>query len=152
MMHLTGGDADRELLAELKEAGILTPDAIDRIDASLGRPEAGTLNEFLLAGAGIVRENDWLSWLIRRHGCHRFGRVAWHDEAMRWRPAGDSVGFNLPFRESADGHPMVAVLRPDGLPAAAQVLRCARPIWAAATLEEIRYLRSEWLLRTSRPD
>ena len=152
MMHLLGGAPDHELLAELKEAGILAPDTIERIDASLGRPEAGALDDFLLAGAGVISEKDWLGWLIRRHGCHRFGLVSWDDEALRWRPAGEIAGCNLPYRAAADGRPMVAVLRPDQLPATAAVLQGARPLWAAASLEEIRALRRAWLLRTSRPD
>jgi hypothetical protein len=83
-MHFLNPALDGELMAELRDTGVLAPDLIDRIEAAMGRPECGTLNDFLLAGADLIPEKPWLSWLIRRHGCHRFGRVAWHDEAGAW--------------------------------------------------------------------
>ena len=84
MMHFIEPAADGELMAELRDAGLLAPDAIERIDALMGRPESGTLNDFLLAGAELIPEMPWLTWLIRRHGCHRFGQVVWHGEAAPW--------------------------------------------------------------------
>ena len=105
-MHLIDPAADGELLAELKEFGILNPDTIGRIDLSLGRPESGTLNDLLMAGDRFIPEKDWLSWLIRRHGCHRFGRVAWRPEASAWARPEMAAEHNLTYRQTADGRPI----------------------------------------------
>src|ERR1019366_4079099 len=113
MMHFTNPAGDGPFFAELRESGILAPDVIDRINESMGRPESGTLNDFLLAGADLIPEKPWLSWLIRRHGCHRFGRVVWHEEALGWAHEGLPPEGNLPFRQNAPGRLLVAVLRPD---------------------------------------
>jgi len=143
-MHLIDPAADGELLAELKEFGILNPDTIGRIDLSLGRPESCTLNDLLMAGERVIPEKDWLSWLIRRHGCHRFGRVAWRPEASAWARPEMAAEHNLTYRQTADGRPIVAVLRPDATAATAERLAGPRPLWAAATLTEIRALRAAW--------
>jgi hypothetical protein len=151
MMHFMDPAADGELLAELKDASVLAPDAIARIDALLGSPESGALNDFLLAGADIIPEPAWLTWLIRRHDCHRFGRVTWHDEAARWARGGVPPECNLPYRPTADGAILVAVLRPDRRAATTARLTPApadplapRLHWAAATLREMRELRTAW--------
>jgi len=158
MMHFRDPAADGELLAELKDESVLAPDAIARIDALLGSPESGALNDFLLAGAAIIPEPAWLTWLIRRHDCHRFGRVAWHDEAAGWARGGVPPDGNLPYRRAADGAILVAVLRPDRRAATAARLRPAtadppapRLHWAAATLREMRELRSAWERRPLDP-
>ena len=145
MIHLPPGSGDAEFLADLKEAGILTPDVIERIDASLGRPENGTLDGFLVAGADFVRTDHWLSWLIRSHGCHRFGRVNWREEAAEWARTGAPSEANIPYRRCGDGSLLVAVLRPDRLPASAERWRTSRLLRAAATLGEIRELKSAWV-------
>jgi len=141
MLHFLDAATDGEWMAELKDAGLLAPDQIDRIDALMGRPETGTLNEFLLAGAEVVPEKAWLSWLIRHHGCHRYGRAVDRGAVIRW-PGGDPVPAdgNLPFRQCEDGTLLVAVLRPDRLPATGA--RLSAPAWhpAAATLREVRDL------------
>jgi hypothetical protein len=143
MMHFTEPAADGELMAELRDAGILAPDAIDRIDALLGRPEIGTLNEFLLAGAEIIPEKPWLTWLIRRHGCHRFGRVTWQAEAAAWAQRDRPAEGNLPYRECEDHSLLVAVLRPDLL--ALTSSQWSVPLHrAAATLAELRELHAAW--------
>ncbi len=77
MIHFIDSARDGELIAELRDEGVLARDVIALIDESMGRPESGTLNDFLLAGADFIPEKAWLSWLIRRYGCHRFGHV-WH--------------------------------------------------------------------------
>jgi len=139
-MHFLQPSEDTPMLAELKEAGILTPDVIERIDRELNRPESGSLDQFLLAGAGHVAEREWLSWLIRRHGCHRFGRVAWSDEAAEW-PTAESDS-NQPYRRGCDGHALVAVLRPDRW-ATTEARFSGQPLHrAAATLGEVRELRA----------
>jgi len=144
MIHLLPGSPDEIFVSELREAGILTPDVMERIDSSLNRPEHCLLDEFLLAGAGFIKTNDWLSWLIRQHGCHRFGRVAWSGDACAWISEGLPADGNLPYRRCADGRVMVAVLRPDRLPATYERLRDSRPLWAAATLNEILDLKNAW--------
>jgi len=144
MMHFIDSIVDGELLAELKDDSVLAPDIIARIDAAMGRPESGTLNDFLLAGADVIPERTWLSWLIRRHGCHRFGLVAWHDEAAGWARGGVPPEPNLPYRRCADGAILVAVLRPDRLRVTAGRWQAPRLHWAAATLREMRNLRSAW--------
>jgi hypothetical protein len=143
MMHFAEPAVDGELMAELRDAGLLAPDVIDCIDAILGRPETGTLNEFLLAGAELVPEKPWLTWLIRRHGCHRFGRVAWPEQGAAWTRLELPEAGNLPYRECDDGSLLVAVLRPD-------LLEATRLSWpapqhrAAATLAEMRALHAAW--------
>jgi hypothetical protein len=141
MLHFRDAAADGEWMAELKDAGLLAPDQIDRIDALMGRPETGTLNEFLLAGAELVAEKAWLSWLIRRHGCHRYGQAVVRDPVSAW-PAHDPVPAdgNLPFRQCEDRTLLVAVLRPDFLPATGARLPAQSWHPAAATLREVRDL------------
>ena len=143
MMHFTHPTADGELMAELRDAGLLTPDSIGRIDALLGQPETGTLNDFLLAGAEVIPEKPWLTWLIRRHGCHRFGRVFWEGEARAWAEHGPGEEGNLPYRACDDHSLLVAVLRPDLMTATVQ--RWPGPLHrAAATLAEVRSLHTAW--------
>jgi hypothetical protein len=151
MIHFIDSARDGELLAELKDESVLAPDVIARIDESMGRPESGTLNDFLLAGADLIPEKAWLSWLIRRHGCHRFGHVAWLDEAAAWAGGGVPPEGNLPVRRCVDGGILLAVLRPDRLPATVRWLiptvpgqAASRLHLAAATLREMRKLRSAW--------
>jgi hypothetical protein len=142
MIHLLPGSADEILASELREAGILTPDVVERIDATLGRPEHCLLDDFLLSGAGFIRTNEWLSWLIRRHGCHRFGRVVRPVDGSAWTGIGMPADGNIPYRLCADGRLLVAVLRPDKLQATFERLKDSRPLWAAATLREIGDLRT----------
>jgi hypothetical protein len=143
MMHFAEPAADGELMAELRDAGILAPDVIDRIDALLGRPETGTLNEFLLAGAEIIPEKPWLTWLIRRHGCHRFGRVGWRGEKAAWAQRDRPKEGNLPYRECEDHSLLLAVLRPDLLEITSR--QWPAPLHrAAATLTELRDLQAAW--------
>jgi hypothetical protein len=143
MMHFLDPAADGEFLAELREAGLVTPDVIEQVDARLGRPEMGTLNEFLLAGADSIPEKPWLTWLIRRHGCHRFGRVEWPEDSASWARAEPPEDGNLPYRQCRDRSLLLAVLRPD-------LLAARPPPWsgtchrAAATLAEIRSLQAAW--------
>jgi len=144
MMHFLQPSLDNPLVAELKETGVLTPDVIERIDLAAGRPETGTLNEFLLAGAEFIPQRDWLSWLIRRHGCHRFGTVAWRAEAGGWARAEPGPEGNLPYGRGLDGNPIVAVLRPDRWRETAARFGQFSPHRAAATLGEIRELTSAW--------
>ncbi len=140
---------DRELLAELKEAGLVTPITLEAICGRLGTREDPGLSEFLLAGFDLIGEADWLTWMIRRHGCYRFGPVQLAADfgSERWQAAvggGELPPLpqhpNLPYAllpVPASGRPacLVAVLRPDhpvaGLP-------------AAATLKELRELRQRW--------
>ncbi|HVW22031.1 MAG TPA: hypothetical protein VHC86_12525 [Opitutaceae bacterium] len=139
------GAADATLLADLREAGLLTPDILEGMAAAAGHPEEATLNEYLLAGAELVPEAAWLSWLIRRHGCHRYGRVGWREEAEAWARSGLPPEGNLPCRRCADGrHALLAVLRPDRI--AASERRYPGPVWlrAAATLPEMRELHAVW--------
>ncbi|HEX3728418.1 MAG TPA: hypothetical protein VHV47_01345 [Opitutaceae bacterium] len=140
--------ADAALLADLKDAGLLTPDILEGMEAAAGRPEEATLNEYLLAGAERVSEEAWLAWLIRRHGCHRYGRVSWRAEAQAWARSGLPPEGNLPCRACADGrHALLAVMRPDRI--AASERRYPGLIWlrAAATLPEMRDLHSAWMRR-----
>ncbi len=143
MMHFLEHAVDGELMAELRDVGLLAPDSLERIDALMGHPETGTLNAFLLAGAGVIPERPWLMWLIRHHGCHRFGRVAWHGAFAAWAQ-GDLPGEgNLPYRECDDHSLLVAVLRPDLLSATTR--RWPAPFHlAAATLSEMRDLHAAW--------
>ena len=143
-MHFLDPTADRELMAELKDAGLLSPDIIERIDVRMGRPETGTLDAFLLAGADSISEPDWISWLIRRHGCHRFGPVVWAED-MGSRVQGDLTAVsNLPYKASRDGGLLVAMLRPDRREESAERFRAPRLLWAAATLREAEALRTAW--------
>jgi len=144
MMHFNNSALDGELFGELREAGILTPEVIDRIDALMERPETGTLNNFLLAGADLVPEKTWLTWLIRRHGCHRFGRVSLHDEMLGWRRDGPALDGNLPYRRATDGSVFVAVLRPDLKEGAVKGWPMSRLMWAAASLRELSDLHAAW--------
>ena len=140
MMHFEQPARDNLLLAELRELGLVTPDVIERIDSALDRPESGTLNGFLLAGADLISEPAWLSWLIRHHGCHRFSRVAWTPSA----PEGPGAEGNLPYSRRKDGDLLVAVLRPDRWEETSQRLAPARLQRAAATLAEIRDGHRAW--------
>jgi hypothetical protein len=149
VIHLLPGSTDEALASELRESGILTPDVIERIDAALGRPEHCDLDDFLLSGAEIIKAADWLSWLIRRHGCHRFGRVAWHEDAREWLRGGMPDDLNLPYRRCADGRPLVAVLRPDKVTLTVERMRKETPVWAAATLAEVRALKIAWERQTA---
>jgi len=144
MIQLMPDSGDDILVSELREAGVLTPDVVEHIDASLGRPEDCPLDEFLLSGAELIRENDWISWLIRRHGCHRFGRVSWPDDGAAWMNGGLPADGNIAYRRCANGDVLVAVLRPDKVPDTSERLKGVRPLWAAATLREIRDLRAAW--------
>ncbi|HUE12970.1 MAG TPA: hypothetical protein VMR25_02295 [Planctomycetaceae bacterium] len=144
MMHFTNPAGDGPFFAELRESGILAPDVIDRINESMGRPEAGTLNDFLLAGADLIPEKPWLAWLIRRHECHRFGRVNWHEEIAPLCSAGPAPGGNVPYRKCHDGSMLVAILRPDCRKAAEECWPTLRLWWAAATLSELRELGRAW--------
>ena len=143
-MHFLNPALDGELMAELRDTGVLTPDLIDRIDAAMGRPESGTLNDFLLAGASLIPEQPWISWLVRRHGCHRFGRVRWQEEAAEWARAGLGNTGNLPFRRGPSGCVLVAVLRPDSLEETARDFPGTRLCWAAGSLTEIQRLHVAW--------
>jgi len=139
---------DRELLAELKEASLVTPIVLEAIHGRLDDEEHTDLNEFLLAGADLIDEREWLIWMIRRHGCYRFGpvRLAVDAGGERWVQAGLAdaerirEAANLPYAVlpvPKAGQPacMVAVLRPD-LPVSG--------LRAAATLRELRQLRADW--------
>jgi hypothetical protein len=139
MLHFPDA-VDREWLAEIKDAGLLAPDAIERIHGLMGRPESAPLNDFLIAGAGVVAEGPWLSWLIRRHGCHRHGKPT-GPLALPLAPSeGIPPDGNLAYRRGADSSILVAVLRPDLLPATAQRLAGG---WhrSAVTLREMGALR-----------
>jgi hypothetical protein len=144
MLHFLDAAVDGEWMAELKDAGLLAPDQIDRIDELMGRPESGSLNAFLLAGADLVPEKPWLTWLIRRHGCHRYGKAAWRGESLAWQPHGIPPDGNLPYRQGEDGALLVAVLRPDLLPATGERLQPRSWLRAAATLREMRDLHRAW--------
>ena len=144
MMHFTNPAADGPCLAELREVGVLAPDVIEKIDARMGRPETGTLNEFLLAGTELVPESAWLTWLIRRHGCHRFGRVQWNAETTAWLKEASSTEGNLPYRRCVDGALLVAVLRPDVMSTTARRWPNVRLHGAAATLRELRDIHANW--------
>lgn len=125
--------AERELVAELKEAGLLTPIIMEQISRSLARSDRAGLDDFLLAGAPFIPERDWLSWLIRRHRCYRFGPVRLAADAETWKAT--VVGPNLPYLQRPSGDHLVGILRPD-LPAGG---------WrAAATLSELGELRKAW--------
>jgi hypothetical protein len=149
MMHFLEPRADADLLAELRDAGLLTPETIERIDVRMGRPESGRLDDFLLAGAGDIPAPDWIAWLIRRHGCHRFGPVRWN-EALGRGPQIEPVDSpNLPYGMSRDGGLLVAVLRPDLRSALERRRLAPRLLWAAATLRECADLRSAWRSRSA---
>jgi hypothetical protein len=141
-MRFVRTNAEESLFADLRDAGVVTPDTINRIDEAMGRPEGTTLDEFLLAGADHIAEADWLYWLIRRHGCHRFGRVRRDPASPRIFPDTPSAELNLPYRTCADGSLLVAVLRPDLREATRERLEGRRLHWAAATLREVRDLRA----------
>ena len=142
MLHFLDPAADGEWMAELKDAGLLAPDKIDRIDALMGRPESGTLNAFLLAGADLVPEQPWLSWLIRRHGCHRYGKAVCRAKTLPGRQIEIPPDGNLPYRQCEDRALLVAVLRPDLLPATGERLQAWSWHRAAATLREVRDLHA----------
>ena len=145
MMHLNSAEGDDGLLAELKDAGVLDPGSIERIHEAMGRPESGSLTDFLLAGSDVIPEGPWLTWLIRRYGCHRFGRVAWRPGEAECGVALGAIGPNLPYRWATHGTLMVAVLRPDQLAVTASLLAPRRLLWAAGTLLELRNLRNSWV-------
>ena len=135
---------DAALVSELRECGLLTPSAAERIDAALGRAEAMTLNRFLLGGRDILDAQAWISWLVRRQDCFRFGPVHWHEHCVGRAPPDLSLEPNLPYRFSADGRPLVAVLRPDRRTATLRRLGAPVALWAAATLGELADLREAW--------
>ncbi|HEY3755211.1 MAG TPA: hypothetical protein VGL42_03580 [Opitutaceae bacterium] len=129
---------ERELLAELKEAAILTPAVIDSMHAALGRAENFSFDEFLLAGADVIDERHWITWLIRHRGCYRFGPVRLAPEARNWPPlvaAEQPLPSNLPYTRAESGIFLVGVLRPD--------LK-VNGYRAAGTLRELRELRTAW--------
>jgi hypothetical protein len=132
--------ADRELLSELKEAGLVTPIVLEAIHSTLAEAENPALNDFLLAGAEWIDEREWLTWLIRHHACYRFGPVRL-TKGFRVSEAGlDRAGPNLPYAAlpvPQEGEPgwLVGVLRPD-LPVLG--------LRAAATLLELRELKAGW--------
>jgi hypothetical protein len=144
MMHFIDQARDPAWLSELRESGLVTPDVTERIDAAMGRPESGTLNDFLLAGAEFIPEEPWLSWLIRRHGCHRYSRAVHRDEGTAWKEAGPSPEGNLPFRRGEGSVLLVALLRPDRREETIARHPGATILWAAATLREMRTLRLAW--------
>jgi hypothetical protein len=144
MMHFQNPAEDGPFFAELRESGILAPDIIDRIDSDMGRPETGCLNDFLLAGAELIPDKMWLAWLIRRHGCHRFGRVSWHDEIAPLARTETAIGGNLPYRKCQNGSLLVAVLRPDRCKTTMERWPATQLWWAAGTLNELRELNNAW--------
>jgi hypothetical protein len=144
MMSFLQPSVDSPLYTELKECGLLPPDVVDRIETKLNRPESGTLDHYLLAGADAISEPDWLRWLVRHHGCHRFGPVAWRDDAAMWARPDIASEPNRPFRRSLDGNPVIAVMRPDRWARTAAGYAGYRPERAAATLAEIRELKAAW--------
>ena len=145
MMHFINRAVDGELMAELRDVGLLDPSLIERIHALMGQPESGTLNDFLLAGAEVIAENAWLFWLIRRHDCQRFGQVRWRPEAEPWAQDGPPPAGNLPYRGCSDGGGLLAILRPDLLAATPPVAGWPQPLHrAAATLREMRALHLAW--------
>jgi hypothetical protein len=128
---------DREMLAELKEAGLVTPIVLEAIHHRLDRMENPDLNGFLLAGAEVIDELDWLSWLIRRHGCYRFGPVRLGIEvgSERWTESPNLPYAVLPVPQEGMRKCLAGVLRPD-LP--------VNGLRAAATLKELRQLKADW--------
>lgn len=131
--------AERALLAELKEAAIITPAVTEAIQVALGRAEHYSFEEFLLAGAEAIDERHWLSWLIRQQNCLRFGPVVLDGaEAEGWPPPAardEPLPANLPYARLKSGAFLYGVLRPD---VAVEGYR------AAATLTELRELRRAW--------
>lgn len=144
MMRFQNSARDGEFMAGLRDAGILTPDLIDRIDAAMGRPDSGALTDFLLAGAEIIPELTWLTWLIRRHGCHRVGPVTLQSDTLAAITNRDTLGDNLPYRFTADDSLLIALVRPDRWAEETQILTPRRCIKVAATLREARALRTAW--------
>lgn len=136
---------DAALLAELRECGLVTPATVERISAELGRPESIALDRFLLAGRAWIDGHAWLAWLIRRRGCSRFGPVAANEVVFAAAGSRDlSAEPNLPYRMTADGRTMFAVLRPDRRAATARRVAPGSALWAAATLDELHALREAW--------
>jgi hypothetical protein len=150
MMHFLEPAVDGPWMAELREAGLITPDLVERIDAAMGRPESGTLNDFLLAGCEWVPEREWLAWLISRHRCHRYGKPEWEPEAAAWALDGVPADGNLPYRKCPSGPVLVAALRPDLREVAERRMSPAGCLWAATTLKEVKALRERW--RQAAPD
>jgi hypothetical protein len=144
MMHFVDAAADGPWLAELREAGLLAPHLLERIDAALGRPETGTLDELLLAGADWIPERAWLAWMIRRHGCHRFGSPAWTGDLADLARGGLPAAGNLPYLRCPDGTLLTALFRPDRREATLRGFQPRRLAWAAATPAEVRELRAAW--------
>ena len=104
--------ADERLLDDLRDASVLTPDIASRIHAAMGHPENATLDEFLLAGADHIPETEWITWLIRRHDCHRFGRVRLEESEIGGLPLVPPAEPNRPYRSCRDGSLLVARFRP----------------------------------------
>jgi len=145
---------DRELLAELKEVGLVTPITLEAICEQLGSRDEVGLSEFLLAGADLIDVPEWLTWMIRHHGCYRFGPVrlaaslgpeGWQDEGPgefhRILHSPNLPYARLPVPAVGRAASLIGVLRPDypiaGLP-------------AAATLPELRELRNRWSAQAGR--
>lgn len=135
---------DNECLAELRDMGVLTPSTLEQINARLGRPERCDLIEFLLGGADLISEGLWLTWLIRRHECHRFGRVKWKETMIALEKGGPLGDGNLPYQRCADGSLLVAVMRPDLLSSAISFWKTPALHLAATTLPEMHELRRAW--------
>jgi hypothetical protein len=144
MSHFSDA-ADRELFAELREVGLLSPDVVQAIQAARAPREGETLTEFLLAGAGAISAPDWLSWLIRRHGCHRFGPVRLALDGFEALPVERICAEpNPPYRRAPGGRLLCAVVRPDKRQSTAETLKPFRLEWAAATLGEVVGLKKAW--------
>lgn len=142
MIRFEDAKGDGPLWAEMRDAGLVDPAAIDRIDAILGRPESCTLDQVLLGGAEVIADAAWLSWLIRRHGCHRFGRVTRCGPPEAWPRDDPLAEGNLPYRRCAEpGHWLVAVMRPDRWGCTERRHAGLTLLPAAATLPELRELR-----------
>ncbi len=144
MMRFQNAARDGEFMAALRDAGILTPDLIEKIDAAMGRPDSGALTDFLLAGAEVIPELAWLTWLIRQHGCHRVGPVALQPDTLDAVTNREALGENLPYRFTADDSFLIAVVRPDRWASDTANLAPRRCIKVAATLREARALRTAW--------
>jgi hypothetical protein len=150
MISFKQGSEDFLLMSELREANILTPDIIRKIESSTPNAVYLNLSEFLISGAEHINESKWLTWLIRFKGCYRFGNVLWTDQAKLWSYQGLPSDSNFPYLLTHEQRGIVAVLRPDRLAYTADRLKALRPFWAAATLLEIRLLRKSWVESYSR--
>jgi|GEM_PF-456988 hypothetical protein len=150
MISFKQGSEDYLLMSELREANILTPDIIRKIESSTPNALYLGLSELLISGAEHISESKWLTWLIRYKGCSRFGNVTWTDQARIWSYQGIPSDANFPYLLTHEQRGIVAVLRPDRLNSTAERLKALRPFWAAATLLEIKFLRKSWVEAYSR--